>query len=95
MKKYIVLALVAAFLVVGCKTPNWLITNDFHDDNRVVKEYLTPATQVGSESDEYFLNYSIRVCNVDDNGNYSQCMDTLVIENIVSDSAYGYYGNHR
>lgn len=101
MKKYIVLAIVAAFLVVGCKTPNWLVSNDFHGNDKVVKEYFTPVIQAGHElaniagkdDKTNYFNYSMRVCNVDDSANYSQCMDTVVLEYVIQDAAFGNFGN--
>ena len=102
MKKYLVLAAVsAAFMMVGCKTPNWLVSNEFHGTDKTVREFFASTTQAGAELSNLagkddktlYFNYTVRVCNVDENGNLSQCMDTVVVEHVVQDAKFGYMGN--
>lgn len=101
MKKYIVLAIMAAFLVVGCKTPNWLVSNTFHGTDKTVKEIYTPVVQagdvgsalMGKEDDAEFFNYSMRVCNVDEQGNLTQCMDTVILEHVMQGTLYNNFVN--
>ncbi len=96
MRIYILLAVMAAFLAVGCKTPNWLVSNDFLGTDKTVKEFYTPQIQAGQvlsnlagkDDQSQFFNYTVRVCNVDEQGNLTQCMDTVVLEHVMQDTLY-------
>lgn len=96
MRTYILLAVMTVFLAVGCKTPNWLVSNDFLGTDKTVKEFYTPQIQAGQvlsnlagkEDKAQFFNYTVRVCNVDEQGNLTQCMDTVVLEHVMQDTLY-------
>ena len=96
MKKYLVLAAMAAIFASGCATPNYLVTQKFHGADRTVKEVYQYVIQggailskiAGKDDNAEYYNYIVRVCNIDDQGNSSQCMDTVVLENVMQDSLY-------
>lgn len=98
MKKLILsmLAIAVLFLAVGCGTKNWMVSNKFHGDNRTVKEVYTSKVQAGQVMGEFagkgdpakFYDYKLRVCNIDEKANLSQCMDTVVIENVMQNTLF-------
>lgn len=95
MKKQILLIAVLGMFVAGCQF-NWLVSNKFHGTDRTVKEFFATTQQVGDigqEKSSDYYDYTIRVCNVDDNGNLGQCMDTVVVQYVIQDARYGVYQN--
>jgi hypothetical protein len=93
MKKIIILALVAMSLTLaGCRAPQWLTSNKFLGEDKTMKEFYAFRIQAGQvmtgdTKTEYF-DYTVRVCNVDDAGNLSQCMDTVILENVMQNTLY-------
>jgi len=96
MKKLIVIAIFASMLSTAC-TYNWLVSNNFHGNDKTVKEFFTTAFQageIGQQQSTQYYNYTVRVCNIDDSGNLTQCMDTVIVENVIQDARYGLYQQH-
>ncbi|HSA33066.1 MAG TPA: hypothetical protein P5077_05015 [bacterium] len=90
MKRYVILAIIVSALMTSCYTPHWLVSNDFKGTDKTFKEFFVPVGSGGMFSeDANIFNYNIRVCTIDDNANLTQCVDTMVIGNVVADSRYG------
>jgi hypothetical protein len=98
MKKIILasLAIAVLFLAVGCGTRNWLVSNKFHGDNRTVKEVYSSKIQAGQVMNNFtgkgdpakFYDYKLRVCFIDEKATLNQCMDTVVIENVMQNTLF-------
>ncbi len=93
MKKMIILALVAmSLLLAGCANPQWLTSNKFLGEDKTMKEFFAFRIQAGQimtdDSGTEYFDYTARVCNVDDAGNLSQCMDTVILENVMQNTLY-------
>lgn len=97
MKKIIILAVVAMSLTfTGCVSPQWLTSNKFLGEDKTMKEFYAKRIQAGQiltgdDKTEYF-DYTVRVCNVADDGTLSQCMDTVVLENVMQNTLYANFG---
>lgn len=89
MKRYVILAIIVSALMTSCYTPHWLVSNEFKGTDKTFKELFVPlGTSMFDENAQVF-NYNIRVCTLDDNANLTQCVDTMVIGNVVADRRYG------
>ena len=93
MKKLIILAFVALSLTLaGCKAPQWLTSNKFLGEDKTMKEFYAERLQAGQvmtgDTKTKYFDYTVRVCNVADDGTLSQCMDTVVLENVMQNTLY-------
>ncbi len=99
MKKIIILAIVAMSLIfTGCASPQWLTSNKFLGEDKIMKEFYALRIQaaqavVDDQNTEYF-DYTVRVCNVDDSGTLSQCMDTVILENVMQNTLYNNFAEN-
>ena len=89
MKK--LLLLIAMLLLVSSCSKNWLVSNTFFLGNKTMKEvYMTKiqagqvgAAIMGSNDGTGYYDYAISICDIDENGNQTQCRETIVVENVV------------
>lgn len=78
-------ALAALFALSGCAVPRYLIGDSF-TGGRGDKIILVPA--VKAEKNQVLYDYVVRLCDVDAQGAETQCKDSVVLGNVVSNSVY-------
>ena len=85
---------VLAVAMTGCAVPKFLIQDSFIGSmvlpttgtTRNDKTVLIPA--VRTDNKEILYDYIVRLCDLDANGAESNCRDSVVLANVVSNSLY-------
>jgi hypothetical protein len=80
------LVVVAALAALGgCATPRFLVGDTFHA-GRSSKTILIPTA--AADNNNALYNYVVRLCDIDAQGVEYNCKDTVILENVVTNSAY-------
>ena len=77
-KRNIVMGLaLAIFMIAGCAPPKVLFKESTTGD-KLIQQYATTA----ASGEKGFYDYNLRVCDLGDDGQISECKDTLILENV-------------
>lgn len=83
--KTLLVALAAFSALSGCAVPKFLVGDSF-TGGRSDKIILIPATQ--TDKKEVLYDYIVRLCDLDAQGVESNCRDSRILGNVVSNSVY-------
>lgn len=86
--KYIGTALLlASSLLFGCAVPNKVVvSNSFMSEDKTSKFLLLDTGQINPANKQKLYNVIVRICNIDAQGNETECKDNAVIDNVVPGS---------
>lgn len=76
----------AVFAAVSGCAPTRILIQDSITAGRSDKTLLVPAATV--EDNKQLFDYVVRLCDVDAQGTESNCKDSAVLQNVVSNSVY-------
>ncbi len=83
----LILAGVATLATLGaCVPPKILVTNSFLGDNKVSKFHIQQSGKVAQKQALY--NFSLRICDLAQDGSQANCKDTTVLQDVFPQSIY-------